>query len=151
MARQSEKARLARRRKAAQRERARDIGLETVTFDAPAIVMAKLRGAASLHPKQTLQAVLTDALTEYANNTHQGTQDLATIAVEYWPKIRPLLPYLRALANPSSPPVRVMGRVYTHADVAPLLPIYQEMARRVRNLGHAEILPYLDALVGMKR
>lgn len=140
----------ARRRKARQRARTREHGLklETVTFEASSIDMAKLRAAVPLHPKKTLQAVLADAVAGYARQTARATQDLATVAVDYWPKIRPLLPYLSRLASPDARPITVMGRVYTHAEVAPLLPVYRDLVLQVRNLGHTDYLSYLDHLVG---
>ena len=151
MRKKTDTARRARLRKAAQRERTRLIGFESVTFDAPHAVMAKLRAAAPLHPQKTLQAVLVDALTTYAEQTQQSTQDLASIAVKYWPMIRPLLPYLPRLTKPTDPPIRVMGRTYTFADVSPMAPILRSLVARVREQGHSDYVSYLDLLVGGKR
>ena len=150
MLKRSRSARLARLRKAAERARAKEQGLEHVSFWAPVSVMAKIRAASPLHSRQTIQAVLVDALTAYANQTEKGTQDLATIAVEYWPKIRPLLPYLPRLTSEQSPPIRVHDRVYTYADVKSLIPILQSMIRIAQSHGHSNYVTYLDLLVGRR-
>lgn len=151
MRRKPESPRRVRLRKAAQRARARSLGLEQVSFAAPTEVMAKLRAVAPLHRKSTLQAVLVAALIAYSELVEKGTQDLASMAVKHWPTIRPLLPYLSRLTKPTDPPITVMGRVYAHADVAPLIPILNAMVNGVRQQGHTDYVHYLDILVGRKR
>lgn len=143
--------RSARVRKAEQRTRLRQAGLEQVSFDAPCEVMDKLRSFVDDHPTGTLKGVLADALTEFASHTSKSTQALAALASEYWPKIRPLMPYLTRLASPSAPPIRVQGRVYTHADIAPLGRVMMKMSEMVRAQGHINVIRYLDALVGGTR
>jgi len=113
--------------------------------------MAKLRAAVPFHPQKTLQAVLVTAITSFAEQTEQSSQDLATLAVEHWPRIRPLLPYLSRLTKPSDRPIKVNDRFYTYADVAPLAPILRNLISRAQQLGHSDYFSYLDLLVGRKR
>lgn len=139
------------RRKAEQRARQRQQGLESVSLTAPTKVLATLRAAAPFHPKKTFEAVVCDALEAYAANTHKGTRDLAAVATEFWPKIRPLLPYLRILSRPGAQPIRVYNRLVTAADVAPLLPVHDTLMNKVQSLGHSDYVSYLDVLVGLKK
>ena len=113
--------------------------------------MVKLRAAATLHPLGTLQAVLVDAVTTYAEQTLRSTQDLAALADTYWPKIRPLLPYFARLTRPTDPAIMVNGRSYTYADVAPLVPALRRLMEQVKKQGHSDYVTYLDLLVGHKR
>lgn len=141
----------ARRRKAEQRRRAKVSGMEQVSLIAPQVVMAKLRAIAPLYPGETIQEVLIDALTSFANQTQKGTQDMSTLAVTYWPQIRPLLPYLSRLASPHAPPIRVGTKIYTHEEVAPLIPVHQRLVEMAREQGHQDYMTFLDALVGRTR
>lgn len=150
MSKRSEAARRARLRKSAERQRARQMGYETVSFKASTGTMAKIRAAAPLHTKQTIQAVLNDALEAYANQTERSSQDLAALAVAHWPTIRPILPYFSRLVSEASPPIRVHNRTYTYADVKPLAPILQKLIQMVRDQGHTDFVTYLDRLLGKR-
>jgi hypothetical protein len=120
-------------------------GKAAFTVNVAVTTLARLRLASRLHKTKTLDGVVEEALGSYLVQQLAAVAKLSQLAKAYWPKIRPILPYLTRLRHPGET-IRVREVVYTFEQAEKLAPVYSFMVAELKKLGVSDPLASLDEL-----
>lgn len=137
---------LARDRKQRQRLRAKEAGLAVLQCKAPATLLKKAKLAAMLHPQQSMDAVMLDALEGYFERTHPARAKILSVALLHWPKIREYLPNAAALIRPCEP-IKYKGLTFTFDEWAKLAPIDAALRAEFAKYGIQDYRTALDGII----